>query len=189
VIYSPPSNGRALADSLVVRWQPWEDADKVAIRIENETHREIFNQNGIDGSGSFVSDPLHAALRAQQQGDPGGTLILSIYPAGSTVERDQLQFKLVTAEEEIALNHDLDLADRQENPLVRRIARAYAFSSRKLWTEAAEEYEAAVKESPDDTAVLERAIRAENETGNSKQQAAFDHQLQKLEQDEGSQKP
>jgi hypothetical protein len=184
-IYSPPSNGRALPESLLVHWQPWADAKQVAIRIQSQTHGEIFGQNGIENTGSFASDSLHAALRAQQQSDPNGILVLLIYPAGSTVEHDRVQFKLLPPPDEDSLKHDLEAADKQESPLVRRIARGYAFSSRKLWTEAAIEYEAAVKESPDNAVVLERAIRAENETGNTLQQAAFDRQLQKLEVDKG----
>lgn len=189
VLYSPPPNGRALPESLVVRWQRWGDGDKVAIHIETESHREIFSQSGIDGAGSFASEALHAALRVQQQSDPGGILILSMYPAGSTVERDQVQFKLLAQSEQISLKHDLELADGQESPLVRRIARGYAFSSKELWTEAAMEYEEVVKDSPENAAVLERAIRAESETGNTVQQAAYEHQLQKLEQDEANKRP
>jgi hypothetical protein len=189
VLFSPPPHGRALADSMVVRWRPWDAAGKVAIRIETAKHRELFNQGGIDGAGSYSSGALHAALRTRRRNDSEDTLILSIYPKGSTEERDQVQFKVLTPAEEMSLKHDLDSADKQESPLVRRIERGYAYSSRKLWTEAANEYEVAVKDSPDNVTVLERAIRAENETGNTFLAETYNHQLEKLIEDGAKKRP
>jgi hypothetical protein len=189
VLYSPPADGCALAQSMVVRWNPWPGANKVMIRIETQSHRELFRQIGVNGTGDFTSKAMLDAVQLQQKADANGELLLSIFAGDNSVARDQVEFKLLAPAQENSLKQDLERADTQDSPIVRHIVRAFAFSSRLLWSEAASEYEAAVKESPGSTAVLERAVRAEADTGNVVRQGEFEQQLQRLEESEASGRP
>jgi hypothetical protein len=189
VLYSPPADGSALPSTLVVRWNPWPGANKIAIRIETHSHREVFHESGVDGTGKFASDFLHAALRSQQQANPDEDLLLLIYVDKSTIPRDQVQFRLISPDREISLQHDLKLADGQESPLARRIVRGYAFGSKELWSEAAAEYEAAVEETQGSSDLLQRAICAENDTGNLARQSEFERQLRRLEHADAAGRP
>jgi hypothetical protein len=178
VLYSPPADGAALAGSFVVRWIPWQPAKQVLLTIETDSHGEVFRQDQIDArAGQFTSEPLRAALVGLES---TGKLRLSIFADASTTPRDQVEFRLLSAEEQQSLEKDLHGADQDEFPLMRHIVRAYAFWRRQLWAEAALEYEAAIADTPTNRDLLERAARAESETGNLSRQAQFEEQLRKL---------
>jgi hypothetical protein len=75
-------------------------------------------------------------------------------------------FSLLSASSEQALKQELTPWDRESGSLMPHLGRASVFTRARLFTAAADEYEAALEAAPGSRDLLVRAILAQRRTGN-----------------------
>jgi Tfp pilus assembly protein PilF len=133
----------------------------------------------VDGkSGHFESPSLRAALIALRQANPEDReLLLNVR---SSVSRDfMVEFSVLSAAEEDELDGALRTW-QDKDALLLHLGRAHVFSYYRLFTQAAEESEAALALAPASPYLLALAMEAERGTGNSKQLEGLERRLAAL---------
>jgi hypothetical protein len=165
-IYSPPSGGAALAGDLIIRWDPWPGIDQITISVWSKATRQKFCCAGtFDGkTGSLESPELRRELMPlRERNADERELVLNI--SASLLRDFVVEFRLLSATEETRLDGELT-AWEGKNALLRHLGRAHVFSTFLLFTQAAEESEAALTLAPDSPYLLALSIDAERRTGN-----------------------
>jgi hypothetical protein len=166
-IFSPPSDGAARASDLVVRWDPWPGVDQLTISVWPNATRQKFCCDGtFDGKkGSLESPELRKALMPlRDRNADDRELVLNI--SGSLLRDFLVAFSVLSATEETQLNGELATWE-SKNALLRHLGRAHIFSNYRLFTQAAEESEAALALAPESPYLLVLSIEAEHRTGNA----------------------
>lgn len=164
-ITSPADGSQVRPESLVIRWTPRPSLKTITLSIRTGSGEELWKRPVQDAStGELADDAARAAL--VQHRARGGKGPLTLRMAGLDGSLDEVHFDLLPADQEKSLKEELALFDGKPG-LLRRVGRAYAFSKRRLYAEAAEEYEAALKEAPESAALTERAIYWHRKAGNT----------------------
>ena len=180
VLFSPPADGAVIPEEFKVRWNSWQGSERVTLTVLAEPNAQSYRTPAIPiNAGEFTSEEMRSFVKEHGTSAP---LRIAIYGEGDNAPRDIATFTALSAADEVSLQTELARSEHEPAPLMRHILRAYLFREKKLWLQAAEEYEAAVSEIQDSPDLLERAIRAENETGNLVRQAKFELQLKTLQQ-------
>jgi hypothetical protein len=177
-IYSPPSGGAVRASDLVVRWNPWPGIDQVTISIWPEATQQKFCCDGtFDGKqGSLELAELRKLLMRLRERNPDDRKVVLNISASAL--RDYLvKFSVLSATEETQLDAELATWENK-NGLFRHLGRAYAFSNYRLFTQAAEESEAALALAPESPYLLLSSIEAEHRTGNAAPLKDLEHRLE-----------
>lgn len=160
VIY-PAADSAVLPEHFVIRWRPFANPVKISFRIlAARSEDPIWTGDAEDAAGALDSPDARQALLAYR--DSSLNLQWSTAEAGGRVG-----FSVLSAAEEQSLNQELASWDRDTNVLMRLIGRAYSFDKRKLYCEAAQEDEAALKLAPDYCDLLERTKLAEEKANNT----------------------
>jgi uncharacterized protein HemY len=89
---------------------------------------------------------------------------LTLALAGSN-DWDEVHFSLLNAREEKDLNSQLDFWAKNSDGLALRLGRGYSFLRHKLYSEAADEYDAALSSAPESPNLLGDAIDANLRAG------------------------
>jgi hypothetical protein len=167
VIYSPPPRGAARPEHLVVRWNPWPDIGDLLLTVETVSRAEqLCCKQRIPGAtGKFDSPALQSALTSYRAARSEADDKFKIEIADFANRRYSTIFRLLAESDESKLIQALADWDRRD-PITRKIGRAFCFKSFGLFSEAAEEYESALKVSPRSSFLLALAIVAERRTGN-----------------------
>jgi hypothetical protein len=166
-IYSPPSGGTARASGFLVRWNPWPGINQITISVWSKiTEQKICCDGNFDGTnGSFASPELRKALMPlRDRSAEDRKMVLNI--KGSMLRDFLVNFSLLSATEEAQLDREL-ATWKSKDALLRYLGRAHVFSNYRLFTQAAEESEAALAIEPKSPYLLGLAIEAEHRTGNA----------------------
>jgi len=166
-IYSPSSLGRVRPGTFEIRWIPKPGLRVVSllIREASPSGHEILRQNiAARISGHVRSETARQALLKYRTERGHGPLLLVLL--GEREEIDRTTFFLVSARDEESLDQELRVWDQEPEGLWRHLARAHSFVVHEMFTEAADEYEAALRHAPAGTDLLRRTITAHQRTGN-----------------------
>jgi hypothetical protein len=171
-VYSPPTGGygaAVLPGQFAIRWIPRKGAQDVWLRIRDHEGVQIWPQGNNDGikapstAGELISDEARQALAKFRQEGSGG--LLTLLMVDSKGNQSEAEFSIVSEQDEKALQADLNQCNAQAG-VMQYVCRAYYFRQLKLYTEAAEEYEAALGVAPESLELQEHAIVAHRFTGN-----------------------
>ena len=164
-VFSPAEGSAVRASRMVIRWNAPKKRGSIQFAVETEGGQELWGQSNVDGSaGKLDSEAVRKALADYQAA--GGQQILVLTMADSDGNKTRVTFGLPSKASEQELEKELAEWGRVEDPLLRSIGRAYAFSRRTLLVEAAEEYEVALALAPESQDLISTAIEAHGRTGN-----------------------
>jgi hypothetical protein len=165
-IFCPAAESTVRADELVFRWNEIPGATRIILRLSDKYHLVLWEQADVDARrGQLVSPAGRTALVAY--GDRGGAGPFSFILTNGGVEQPVVQFSILSTEEQRALEKDLQNCEKSKG-LSGSVCRTYAFSTREMWNNAADEYEAALKLEPDSQDLLVAALKAEMSIGNTR---------------------
>ncbi|MGV3722162.1 MAG: hypothetical protein ACO1SX_14725 [Actinomycetota bacterium] len=159
-LYCPADGGRVRASVLVVRWQPDPAWKLVTLSLRDEAGQELWRRPRVEAAAGKLED---AELRTQLGQQREGTLeLLLSSPDGAS---QSVRFTLLPARETPALL--AELAGFEKGPgLLPRIGRAQCLIQRRLYNEAADEYEGALAQAPESRALLEKTLQIQRLIGN-----------------------
>jgi hypothetical protein len=170
-LYCPAEGGRVRASTLVVRWQPHPEWKLVTLALQDDAGQELWRRSRVDAAAGRLED---ADLRAKLTQPPAGTLALLL--SGPDGASQTVHFTLLPASEEPALR--TELAGFNQGPdLLPRIGRAQCLIQRRLYNEAAEEYEAALSQAPESRALLEKTLQLQRLVGNTTRAEELEQRL------------
>ena len=169
-IYSPPFEGGAVwPERVVLRWDP-TTRRRSADAILTANDRQIWSAEKIDTAGGKLdSSAVRKALCALRDEHPDVEVTLHLHITESAEGPDLIYsatFEMLSKDNARSLQAELQQADGAENTLIRCVLRANAFSRRRLYSEAADEYVKAVAAYPERHDVREAAYNALLRTGN-----------------------
>jgi hypothetical protein len=164
-IFSPAAESTVRADKLVVRWNEIPGASRITLRLTDKYHGLLWEQADVDaGARQLVSPEARLALAAYR--DKGGASPYSLVLSNGGVAQPDVQFSILRADEERALDSDLAKCAKKSG-LSHFVCRTYAFTHRGMWNDAAEEYESALKLEPASQALSLAALTGELNVGNA----------------------
>jgi hypothetical protein len=160
----PAENSAVVPEHFVIRWAPVPQ--KIVLSILSEAKDvTLWGPTEMDGEGgSFKSDAVSSALAAYKTKPGSAGLVLTLTLANSG-DWEEVHFSLLNGREERELNAQLDFWRKHTDGLALRLGRGYSFSRRKLFAEAADEYDAALNSAPESRYLLEDAINANRLAG------------------------
>jgi hypothetical protein len=167
-IYSPANRASVNPATFEIRWiTNLGPVKSLLIKEASPSGRDIFHQNVVDGmSGHISSEGARQALVKYREERGHGPLLIIL---SDSRRRDLagVRFFLITERTERDLDQELRSWKNEPEGMWRHLGMAHAFAVRQMFTEAAEEYEAALRYAPDSTGLLRRTIAAHQQTGNS----------------------
>jgi len=171
-VYSPPSGGYGSAvwpDHFVIRWVPPKRAQNLWLKIRDQLGTQLWPQDNEQGikvastAGELISKEARQALSKYRQ--TGGREPLTLVVVDSKGNEGDMEFSVVSEQDEETLKKELRVCGDQPG-MMAYICRAYYLRQLKLYAEAADEYEAALKLAPDSVDLQLHAIAAHRFTGN-----------------------
>jgi len=171
-VYSPPSGGYGSAvwpDHFVIRWVPRERAQNLWLKIRDRLGTQLWPQDNEQGikvpstAGELISNQARQALSKYRQ--TGMREPLTLVVVDSKGNEGDVEFSIVSEQDEETLKKELRVCSDQPGVMA-YICRAYYLRQLKLYAEAADEYEAALKLAPDSVDLQLHAIAAHRLTGN-----------------------
>jgi hypothetical protein len=150
-----PIEGSAIvADRFVIRWKAQRFTAPLAVTILGDG-QPIWTQNVVDPLPSeIVSTNLQSILAQRAASD----LTLRVISPDDRI--DEVHFSVLSKDDEGSLSANLESWDRQAEGVLNHIGRASVFSRSRLYWDAAEEYEAALRIAPRSRDLLLAAIEA-----------------------------
>lgn len=180
-IYSPANRASVNPATFEIRWiTNLGPVKSLLIKEASPTGREIFHQNVIDGMSGHISseDARQALLKYREERGHGPLLII----LSDSRRRDLagVRFFLISKTAERDLNQELRSWKKEPEGMWRHLGIARALTVHQMFTEAAEEYEAALKYAPDSIDLLRRTIAAHQRTGNTPREQELSAHLAKI---------
>jgi len=168
-VYSPAPDSFVSPGSVILRWTTGPALSSLSVRIEDLNRTLIWRQRIGDGSaGSLISAELRQALLNYRTKGASGPLVLEVEDKNGIAS--QVKFSLLSAEQENELKTQLAAWDQEQDMFIRHLGRITVFQSKGMFSEVADEFEAALAETPDSRELLSRTITAQHVTGNSKRE-------------------
>ena len=164
-ILSPQRYGVVRPQGIVFRWVPFKERSflDLSLKLERD-NKDLWSQNKVEGtSGELTSEIARKSLRKIQKRSVSRYVEFVLVPEIGKPQR--VLFRVISLEEEEALAKELTKWDSLSG-FVRNMHRAYNFSRRRLYDEAAGEYESALADSPESPDLLQATIRAYCRAGN-----------------------
>lgn len=164
-VFSPADHSVALVKPFIIRWVPSAADCDFTIMIKDVSDTKVWGKEGVDGAAGSLHDPSAERELIAYRAERGqGPLTLVVNDSCGTMTR--LSFSLLSAENEQSLKEDLSFWDKQTGTLVPHIGHASVYNHYRMYSQAAEEYEAARKKAPSSVDLLLRTISAHRATGN-----------------------
>lgn len=160
-----PAEGSAvMPENLVVRWVPF--SQKISLSILTDAKDvTLWKSDMLDGStGMLKSAEASAALAAYKKKSPNARVALTI-TFGNESDWEETQFSFLSPPQEQDLNTQLDFWAKHTDGLTLHLGRGYAYTRHKLFSEAADEYETALRSAPESPYLLKDAIDADQRAG------------------------
>lgn len=130
----------------------------------------------VDGEPrSFTSDELQKVLADIRQKQPNAKLQLKLNITFLSTE-NSADFQIFSLEDERKLQTEIAATDTEQG-IFRHLARAEIYSRYKLYNEVANEYEEALKLSPESVELLIATATAQDRAGNFKRRDEIDEQV------------
>lgn len=149
-------------DTVVFRWLPVNERLTLLLYLAR-SEKPIWSQDNIDGAiGSFSSNEIKDILNKLRGDKTNARIQLRIRTPRA---EDSAEFEVLSLEGEKSLAQELAEWDK-ETDMFRHLGRAYAFSRRQLFLEAAAEYETALSTSPQNMDLLKATVSAQDRAGN-----------------------
>jgi hypothetical protein len=182
LVYSPAQGGAVWPEHFVVRWIPEPDLREVTMRIWPQAggkNKEIWHKLNVGGTvGSLDSEEARQALLNYRKHGGSDLLELHFTDNGTGVDYP-VSFTLLSVRDQQDLQ--LELANwAQQKDLIGYVGRANAFDRKGLYVEAAEEYERALRDTPNSRDLLARTILAHRSTGNHAREQQLNARLTAL---------
>lgn len=164
-VFSPSDRSTIRPATLVIRWIPRTALRSFSLKIQDTANNLLWQQRVIDGkTGFLISASLRRTLVKYRDEARTGHLTLKVLDQEGVETR--ITFSLITRPDEQELDHDLAALDKEPEIFMRHLGRIETYTSRGMVVEVAEEYEAALAETPESTDVLIDTILANRRTGN-----------------------
>ena len=165
-VFSPANEGSVRVENFIIRWNPQPGIGTVSLTMQDEAGKRLWGQDGIKGEAcQFESEAAKHAVATYRDAGGEGPLFLSIVDSEGSVSR--VSFFPLSAQAGEALDQELGMWDKEATSLTRHVCRAYSFARRRMFTEVADEYDAALQVDPDSQDLLTAAIEAHRRIGNS----------------------
>lgn len=149
------------------------------IGVENTT----WNKNNVSGEdGSFTDDDLKAFLKDVREKYPAAKLQLKIRTTLNT--ENTATFQLLTKEKEESIQQEIANL-KEEKELLSHLFSAEIYLRYNLFIEAANEYEEALKLSPESIELLRDTATTEEQAGNLKRSDELETYIEKLSKGTG----
>jgi hypothetical protein len=180
-IFSPANDSVVRADTLVVRWVAGQKPRAFSLQIVTASPGVIWQQEvPRTSSGTLSSEDLRQTLtRLRDRDEP---LLLRFKDKSSRAGTEgAITFSLLSASQEQQLQQELSAWDKKAEGILRRLGRASIFVRHLMFTDAAEEYEAALAQAPRSRDLLQRTIRAQLRIGNAPRVRELRQRLTRLE--------
>ena len=164
-------------ETAVLRWGPSDGRVNFSVSVVGVSQAP-WEQNDVPGAdGSFTSDGLRNFLKDVRAQHPGASLQLKIHTTLNT--NNAATFRLLTKEAEEALQKEL-AGVKYKNGLLSHLFRAEVYRRHALFLEAAEEYEEALKLSPESIDLLRATATLQEQAGNLKRSDELADYLEEL---------
>jgi hypothetical protein len=176
-VFSPADHSAVLIEQFVIRWRPSAAGCAFSFLIQDVEANRVWRREDVDGASGSLYDASAAQALAEYRAKKGqGPLTLVVNDScGSTTPPQS--FSLLSAEDERALKEDLAFWDKQGGTFVPHLGRASVYDRYRMFPQAADAYEAALREVPGSRGLLLRAIKAQRATGNSERAAELKKRL------------
>ena len=160
----PSENSVVLPQHFAIRWTPI--AQKIEMAILSEAKDvTLWGPATVDGeAGSLQSEAIVSALAAYKAKPGSQGLVLTLTPANSS-NWEEVHFSLLGGKQEQDLSAQLDFWQSHTDGLALRLGRGYTYARNRLFAEAAEEYDTALKIAPDSRYLLKQTIEANQVAG------------------------
>lgn len=169
---------RVRPETTVFRWKTTvENGLSCSVNIAGQD-KPIWTQE-IDGeSKTFTSDGLKKLLEEIRHKQPNVKLQLKLRSARLGTE-NSADFQIFSLQDEEHLRNELDQINGEQG-IFKHLARAEIFSRYKLYNEVANEYEEAIKLSPESIELLTATAAAQDRAGNFTRRDEIDEQIKIL---------
>lgn len=168
-------------ETFVIRWRASARRGKLSLSIQDERGVSVWSEQVDEAKGTHSSAGMRAALeRAQAEGRLN--LSVTAQTASKTLgggRYDEFQFRLIPADAEMKLSGELASWD-EESGVMHHLGRAGSLSAYKLYTEAADEFERALRLSPTDIDLTRMTISAQSYALNRRRVVELCRRLRRL---------
>jgi hypothetical protein len=179
IFYSPVEGGTVDPARLIVKWIPPENIGNVTIAIAPENSERPLCCKGMASGAAGVLDSPGIREALARYRDRGGAAPLELRMHDTSGNEFSVIFSVLTPPAQQSL--DTALAGwKTKDMLVRHLGRASTFTAFGLYGDAADEYEMALKQSPDSSLLLEMTAEAEQRTGNAGRAAELSKKLEHI---------
>jgi hypothetical protein len=166
IVYSPTDGGSTTPELFVIRWTPLKSKCVVSFEVQDLNGKKLWRQTKVGGAlGVLNSKSARQALVSYRSRSREAELKLRY--TDSCGEPDESTFQLLSVANEQKLKTELAQWDNEPNQLIAHLGRASVFIERKIFSQAAEEYEAALALAPESVDLIESTSGAERQTGNT----------------------
>lgn len=174
--FSPAPDGAVRASTLVLRWVPSRELGWFSVTILDLNHQRLWGKKIANGAaGRLDCVELKQILAKYRDEHDKRSLILEVEDKNRI--GSQSRFSLLSVQKEKALDQELADWDQEADVFMRHLGRAQTFFARDMFTEVAEEFEAALSETPYSQDLLARTIQAHRDTGNTAREESLKRRL------------
>lgn len=168
-IFCPAAESTVRAGELLFRWNEIPGEGPISLRLTDKYHTVLWEQADIDASATqLVSPASRKALAGYRDKGRAGPFTVILTKEGTA--QPPVTFSIVSADEDRDLDGKLANCEKSKG-LLRSVCRAFEFSQREMWNDAAEEYETALKLAPESRDLLLAALAVEISIGNGRRAA------------------
>lgn len=188
ILLSPVEQGIGLVrpESFGFRWRKLKinhetiNVAPLTISVNDcKTDRRIWSRPNIDyGPGSYVADDIREFLKQEQRRD-SRTSAEVVLASASFDKKQRFCFDIISAFEEVQLEDEL-AEFKDYSDLARHAARAYIFYQHKLYSEAIDEFDAALQLSPNTDYLIADATKAHFQVGDEDGVVSLLQRLEKI---------
>lgn len=176
MLVSPPRPYNVRPDGFVIRWRPTKRRCRADLSVETPDGEVLWRKEGVDArAGSTAPSAARQALRDYRAKNGAATLLLKLNDSCDNL--DESAFSLLTTERERALTEELAAWDKEAARVLAHLGRSSVYLNYEMFTEAAEEYEAALALAPLSRELLDAAIDAQRRAGNDDRADALSRRL------------
>jgi hypothetical protein len=175
-----PADGSAvLPETFAIRWAPVRQ--KIVLSILTETKDlTLWGPTETDGQAGELKSEAVASALAEYKKKPGNQGLILTLTIGNSGDWEETHFSLVKGRQEQQLNAQLDFWNKNSDGLAQHLGRGYSFSRHKLFLEAADEYDAALKSAPGSRYLLGDALQANRLAGRAQRVKELESQMAAL---------
>lgn len=176
IVFSPSDHSVVLMKPFIIRWVPSAAGCSFTLLIQDAGANKVWRKDDVEGASGSLNDALaeRALIEYRAKGGRGPLTLIVNDSCGSMT---RLNFSLLTTENEKSLKEDLFFWDKQTGTFVPHLGRASVYNRYGMFSQAAEEYDAALKEAPYSLHLLLRTVSAHRVTGNFTRVGELKNQL------------